>query len=330
MNVLVRQRTKTCAGVNDGGKICAPDGSKTPPGLQDFKGFNDLYGHSAGDDALAAVAQCIGEKIRRPRDTAACYGGEEFAVLLPTTGAAGTVQVAETMRAAVQALDRRHVTSPQHIVTISIGVTCTSERRFATVRAFPSCDSSTRIAALGEHTFTSTAYFRWLAGSTETTRDPFRIAESCACSRFEVPLHERQDSLGLVPLGHQTQLVGEGAIALVEFDHAFRPLHDGLDTMVGGNGMRLSGGQRQRLAIARAIYKDAPILILDEATSALDSESERYVQAALETLMKGRTTLCNYPQFLTPNSKPSWMSVRRRRPRHITVFPGGGSLARAR
>ncbi|MGZ2745608.1 lipid A export permease/ATP-binding protein MsbA [Burkholderia stagnalis] len=66
---------------------------------------------------------------------------------------------------------------------------------------------------------------------------------------------------------------------------------DGLDTMVGGNGMRLSGGQRQRLAIARAIYKDAPILILDEATSALDSESERHVQAALERLMEGRTTL---------------------------------------
>ncbi|WP_244139963.1 lipid A export permease/ATP-binding protein MsbA [Burkholderia stabilis] len=66
---------------------------------------------------------------------------------------------------------------------------------------------------------------------------------------------------------------------------------DGLDTLVGGNGMRLSGGQRQRLAIARAIYKDAPILILDEATSALDSESERHVQAALERLMEGRTTL---------------------------------------
>lgn len=66
---------------------------------------------------------------------------------------------------------------------------------------------------------------------------------------------------------------------------------DGIDTLVGDNGMRLSGGQRQRLAIARAIYKDAPILILDEATSALDSESERHVQAALETLMKGRTTL---------------------------------------
>jgi subfamily B ATP-binding cassette protein MsbA len=68
-------------------------------------------------------------------------------------------------------------------------------------------------------------------------------------------------------------------------------LPDGIDTMVGGNGMRLSGGQRQRLAIARAIYKDAPILILDEATSALDSESERHVQAALERLMEGRTTL---------------------------------------
>ncbi|QGZ60984.1 lipid A export permease/ATP-binding protein MsbA [Paraburkholderia acidisoli] len=68
-------------------------------------------------------------------------------------------------------------------------------------------------------------------------------------------------------------------------------LPEGIDTLVGDNGMKLSGGQRQRLAIARAIYKDAPILILDEATSALDSESERHVQAALETLMKGRTTL---------------------------------------
>ncbi len=65
----------------------------------------------------------------------------------------------------------------------------------------------------------------------------------------------------------------------------------GLQTQVGENATRLSGGQRQRLAIARALIKNAPILILDEATSALDNESERQVQASLETLMKGRTTL---------------------------------------
>jgi subfamily B ATP-binding cassette protein MsbA len=66
---------------------------------------------------------------------------------------------------------------------------------------------------------------------------------------------------------------------------------DGLDTLIGENGMRLSGGQRQRIAIARAILKNAPLLILDEATSALDNESERHVQAALETLIANRTTL---------------------------------------
>ncbi|MET4756267.1 ATP-binding cassette domain-containing protein [Endozoicomonas sp. NE40] len=66
---------------------------------------------------------------------------------------------------------------------------------------------------------------------------------------------------------------------------------EGFDTLVGEDGVLLSGGQRQRLAIARAILKDAPVLILDEATSALDTESERHIQAALEEVMKGRTTL---------------------------------------
>ncbi|MFM1942253.1 MAG: lipid export permease/ATP-binding protein MsbA [Verrucomicrobiota bacterium] len=67
---------------------------------------------------------------------------------------------------------------------------------------------------------------------------------------------------------------------------------EGYDTVIGERGGNLSGGQRQRLAIARAILRDAPILVLDEATSALDTESERAVQAALSELMKGRTTLC--------------------------------------
>jgi ATP-binding cassette, subfamily B, bacterial MsbA len=89
-------------------------------------------------------------------------------------------------------------------------------------------------------------------------------------------------------------------VSLEEIRRAARAAHalefiealpEGFSAMIGENGVKLSGGQRQRLAIARALLKDAPILILDEATSALDTESERHVQAALETLMQGRTTL---------------------------------------
>jgi subfamily B ATP-binding cassette protein MsbA len=80
-------------------------------------------------------------------------------------------------------------------------------------------------------------------------------------------------------------------LKMAHLERLVADLPQGMDTLLGHNAMQLSGGQRQRLAIARAMYKDAPVLILDEATSALDSESERAVQDALQTLMKNRTTL---------------------------------------
>jgi subfamily B ATP-binding cassette protein MsbA len=87
---------------------------------------------------------------------------------------------------------------------------------------------------------------------------------------------------------HAAIVAAAGTAAAREFIDA---LPRGFDTVVGERGLTLSGGQRQRIAIARALLKDAPILLLDEATSALDSESERLVQAGLERLMEGRTTL---------------------------------------
>ncbi|WP_017430598.1 lipid A export permease/ATP-binding protein MsbA [Vreelandella jeotgali] len=82
------------------------------------------------------------------------------------------------------------------------------------------------------------------------------------------------------------------AAARAAHAHEFiETLPNGYDTRVGDNGVMLSGGQRQRVAIARAIFKDAPVLVLDEATSALDTESERYIQKALERVCEGRTTL---------------------------------------
>lgn len=82
----------------------------------------------------------------------------------------------------------------------------------------------------------------------------------------------------------------ESAAKMANADEFIKNLQEGYDTLIGDDGVMLSGGQRQRIAIARAILKDAPILILDEATSALDTDSERFIQAALDGLIKDRTT----------------------------------------
>ncbi len=100
------------------------------------------------------------------------------------------------------------------------------------------------------------------------------LANNIAYGRFDVT---RQQIIDAAKLAYADEFISQ--------------LPQGYDTRIGENGVLLSGGQRQRLAIARAILKDAPILILDEATSALDSESEQYIQAALEQVMKNRTTL---------------------------------------
>jgi len=100
------------------------------------------------------------------------------------------------------------------------------------------------------------------------------IANNIAYGRFDIP---RDEIIAAAKLAYADEFI--------------QGLPAGYDTKVGDNGVLLSGGQRQRIAIARAIIKDAPILILDEATSALDSESEQYIQQALEKLMKNRTTL---------------------------------------
>lgn len=97
-----------------------------------------------------------------------------------------------------------------------------------------------------------------------------------------------------VAYGRLSEVKEEEILAALEAAHALdfvRELPEGINTLIGENGVLLSGGQRQRLAIARAILKNAPILILDEATSALDTEAERHIQAALDRLMRDRTTL---------------------------------------
>lgn len=154
------------------------------------------------------------------------------------------------------------------------------------------------------------------AGKTTLTHLLLRFYDPTAgCIRIgqtdlrEVPLRELRRQIAVVT--QETILfndtirrnieLGRPGASREEIERAARHAHAhefilekpaGYDTVIGERGVSLSGGQRQRLAIARALLRDAPILILDEATSALDTESERLVQAALDTLMQGRTTIC--------------------------------------
>lgn len=142
--------------------------------------------------------------------------------------------------------------------------------------------------------------FYELAGGT-ISLDGYDIREVTLQSlRSQMALVSQQVTLFNDTIRHN---IAYGALESAGQDdviHAARAAHalefieqlpEGFDTLVGENGVLLSGGQRQRLAIARAILKNAPVLILDEATSALDSESERHIQSALDELMQNRTTL---------------------------------------
>ncbi|HCY04606.1 MAG TPA: lipid ABC transporter permease [Gammaproteobacteria bacterium] len=121
-----------------------------------------------------------------------------------------------------------------------------------------------------------------------------------ACLRQQIALVTQQVTLfndtlrNNIAYGDLADVDESDLILAIERAHAdefIAAMPDGLDTMVGDDGVLLSGGQRQRIAIARALLKDAPVLIMDEATSALDNESEKHIQAALVEVMEGRTTL---------------------------------------
>jgi len=124
----------------------------------------------------------------------------------------------------------------------------------------------------------------------------------------------------------------EAAAKAAHAAHFIKELPEGYETIVGERGVMLSGGQRQRIAIARALLKDSPLLILDEATSALDIESEQHVQAALEALMKGRTTLVIAHRLSTIRnaSKIAVVSAGRvvEEGTHMDLLPAGGEYAR--
>src|SRR5262249_36068396 len=125
----------------------------------------------------------------------------------------------------------------------------------------------------------------------------------------------------------QIQIAAEAAYAW-EFIQEFP---QGLDTIVGENGIRLSGGQRQRIAIARALLKNAPILILDEATASLDTHSERQIQAALDNLMQRCTTFV-IAHRLSTIEHADWILVMEKgriieQGAHQTLLTGQGAYA---
>lgn len=137
-----------------------------------------------------------------------------------------------------------------------------------------------------------------------------------------------------IAYGAMQNCTEEEIVAAAEAAHVMEfvsRLPDGLDTEIGERGTKLSGGQRQRIAIARAILKNAPVLILDEATSALDTESERHIQAAMENVMQGRTTLVIAHRLSTIESADQIVVMDQGRiveqGRHAELLQQGGAYA---
>jgi len=108
-----------------------------------FKNYNDTYGHQAGDDALAAVAQAIARSVRRPADTAARYGGEEFVAILPETDLAGASLVANKLHLSIRALQIEHKSSEHRFITVSIGVaSCIADEYSSVVALLKAADEA--------------------------------------------------------------------------------------------------------------------------------------------------------------------------------------------